>query len=293
MAAAKVWREFDQTELDAQYNSRGTVADFSVYTRQYAEQTLAAKRTLKCVENLSYGDGVDEKLDIYPAAQADAPVMVFFHGGDWRALSKEGSGFAAPAFVAAGVTLVVPDFTLVPATTIPAMGAQVRRVLAWLHANMAARGGDPDRMHIAGHSSGANLVGQALMTDWVKDFGLPEDIIKSATFMSGLGDLEPVRLSFRNETLNLDATQVAGVSLLRSGARVKVRCPMLVAVGEKETPDYRRQSHEVAEYWRGQGNGADLVVLAGRNHFDAVLEWAEPGSSVFKANLALMGVGGR
>ena len=97
MAAAKVWREFDQTELDAQYNSRGTVADFSVFTQQYAEQTLAAKRTLKCVENLSYGDGVDEKLDIYPAAQADAPVMVFFHGGDWRALSKEDSGFAAPA----------------------------------------------------------------------------------------------------------------------------------------------------------------------------------------------------
>ena len=101
-----VWRDLDQAELDRQYNSRGTVADFSVYTRQYAEQTLAAKRTLKCVENLSYGDGVEEKLDIYRAAQVDAPVMVFFHGGDWRALSKEDSGFAAPAFVAAGVTLV-------------------------------------------------------------------------------------------------------------------------------------------------------------------------------------------
>lgn len=281
-----VWRDLDQAELDRQYNSRGTVADFSVYTRQYAAQTLAAKRTLKCVENLSYGDGVDEKLDIYRAAQADAPVMVFFHGGDWRALSKEDSGFAAPAFVAAGVTLVVPDFTLVPATTIPAMGAQIRRVLAWVHANIAARGGDPNRMHIAGHSSGANLVGQALMTDWVNDFGLSEDIIKSATFMSGLGDLEPVRLSFRNETLNLNAAQVAEVSLLRSGARVKVRCPMLVAVGEKETDDYRRQSREVAEYWKAQGNVATLFELKGRNHFDAVLEWADPASSLFKANLA-------
>ncbi len=289
MAGAKVWRGYGQAELDVQYNSRGTVPDLSVYTRQYAEQTLAAKRTLKCVENLRYGNGADELLDVYPAARANAPVMVFFHGGDWRALSKEDSGFAAPAFVAAGVTLVVPDFSLVPDTTIPAMGAQVRRALAWLHANIGAHGGEPARIHIAGHSSGANLVGQALMTDWARDFGLPADLVKSACFMSGLGDLEPVRLSFRNQILNLTPDMVAQVSLLRSGDRVKSRCPMLVAVGEKETDDYRRQCREVAEYWKAQGNVAELFELKGRNHFDAVLEWAEAGSALFCANLAMLG----
>ena len=288
-----VWRGFNQAELDRQYNSRGTVPDVTVYLREYAERTRAAKADLVHANNMRYGQGADELLDIYPAAQSNVPVLVFFHGGDWRALSKEESGFAAPAFVEAGVTLVVPDFTLVPATTIPEMGAQIRRVIAWVYSHIAEHGGDPGRIHIAGHSSGANLVGQALMTDWVKDFGLPEDIIKSATFMSGLGDLEPVRLSFRNENLKLTPEMVKEVSLLRSGERTRSYCPMLLAVGEKETYDYRRQSREVADWWKAQGNWAELFVLSGRNHFDAVLEWAEPGSSVFKANLALMGVGGR
>lgn len=290
MAGAKIWRDYDQAGLDQQYNSRGTVADFSIYTRQYAEQTFTAKRSLNCIENLRYGNGADEALDIYPAdpaTQANAPALVFFHGGDWRALSKEDSGFAAPAFVAAGVTLLVPDFSLVPNTSIPAMGAQVRRVLAWVHAHIAGYGGDPGRIHIAGHSSGANLVAQLLMSDWVGDFGLPAQLIKSATLMSGLGDLEPVRLSFRNEILKLDADQVRAGSLLRSADRPMSCCPMLVAVGKKETDDYRRQSREVAAYWKSRGNKAQFIELNGRNHFDAVLEWADPGSALFRANLAM------
>jgi arylformamidase len=294
MAGAAVWRDYDQAALDVQYNSRGTVPDFALYTREYAERTRAAKADLVHAHNLRYGEGADEVLDIYPASLSGAsdapgaPLLVFFHGGDWRALSKEDSGFAAPAFVAAGVSLVVPDFSLVPDTTIPAMGGQARRVIAWLHASAGAHGGDAARIHIAGHSSGANLVGQVLMTDWEKDFGLPADIIKSACFMSGLGDLEPVRLSFRNENLRLTPETVERVSLLRSGDRIKSRCPMLVAVGEKETEDYRRQSGEVAAYWRGQGNAVELFELAGRNHFDAVLEWADRQSALFRAQLARM-----
>jgi arylformamidase len=106
--------------------------------------------------------------------------------------------------------------------------------------------------------------------------------------MSGLGDLEPVRLSFRNENLKLDAAQVAEVSLLRRAPGV--RCPLLVAVGGRETDDYKRQAREVAEYWRAHGNITQVFELADRNHFDAVLEWTAPKSALFRANLAMMGL---
>jgi len=215
--------------------------------------------------------------------------MVFLHGGDWRALSKEDSGFAAPAFAAAGAMFVVLDFTLLPASTLPAMGEQVRRALLWLWKNLARYGGDASQIHIAGHSSGANLVGQLLQTDWPGRFNAPADLIKSAVFMSGLGDLEPVRLSFRNQALQLTPSVVVQASLLR-GEAPHQRCPMLVAVGEKETEDYRRQSREVADFWRAQGNPAALHELKGRHHFDAVLEWADPASALFLANLELMGL---
>ena len=283
-----VWRGYDQAELDQQYNSRGTVPDVTLYLHDYARRTAAAKAALACIENVAYGEGSNELLDIYPATGERAPVLVYLHGGDWRALSKDDSGFAAPALVAAGAMFVALDFTLVPATTLPAMGAQVRRALYWLWRNVAAHGGDAERIHIAGHSSGANLVGQVLMTDWANDFDAPADLVKSAVFISGLGDLEPVRLSFRNALLKLTPEVVAQVSLLRHPAQAD--CPLLVAVGANETADYRRQSREVAADWTAQGKHAELFELAGRHHFDAVLEWADPTSAVFRAQCALLGL---
>ena len=281
MSDALIWRGYTQAELDVQYNSRGTVPDVSLYLTDYAARTRQAKEQLRPMENLRYGEQADELLDIYPADQPNAPVMVYLHGGDWRALTKEDSGFAAPAFVAKGAMFVVLDFTLVPHTTLPAMGAQVLRALLWLQQHVSAYGGDPQRIHIAGHSSGANLVGQLLMS-------APAGLIQSAVFISGLGDLEPVRLSFRNDKLQLTADVAAQVSLLKHlPGRV---CPMLVAVGQNETEDYRRQSRAVADHWRAQGNDCELLELPGRHHFDAVLEWADPQSALFKANGALMGL---
>ena len=290
MSTPPIWRGYGQAELDRQYNSRGTVPDVTVYLREYAGRSVAAKEALACMENIAYGLGDDERLDIFPVpgARGPTPVLVFLHGGDWRALSKDDSAFAAPAYVGAGAMFVALDFTLVPEATLPDMGAQVRRALYWLWQNVALHGGDPSRIHIAGHSSGANLVGQVLMTDWALEFGAPSDLVKSACFMSGLGDLEPVRLSFRNEKLHLTPEVVAEVSLLRRGA--VARCPLLVAVGGNETEDYLRQSREVAEWWMARGAPAEFIAPAGRHHFDAVLEWADPASALFKAQVELLGL---
>ena len=286
MTAKPIWRQYEQDALDCQYNSRGTVPDVNVFLNAYSASTQAAKASLAWYQDLRYGAGADDCLDIYPAARPHAPVLVFLHGGDWRSLSKDDSGFAAPAFVAAGFTFVALDFSLVPRVNLLDMGAQVRRALVWVWHNIATLGGDAGQLHIAGHSSGANLVGQLLMTDWAGTFGLPSDLIKSAFFASGLGDLEPVRLSFRNANLQLTPEVVRQVSLLRQ--KPSVRCPLMVVVGANETDDYRLQSREVADFWKALGNEVQLHELKGRHHFDAVLEWADPASAVFKAHAALM-----
>ena len=282
----KIWRNYDQAGLDSQYNSRATVPDFTVYIRQYAERTRAAKASLPCIENLRYGDASAELLDIYPASHANAPVLVFLHGGDWRTLSKEDGGFGAPAFVAEGITFVVPDFTLVPNTTVQAMGEQLSRMLVWVWRNISAHGGDPSRVFLAGHSSGANLVTQLLTTDQMRTAGAPADLVKGAVFISGLGDLEPVRLSFRNDNLRLDRAAVLRASLLHR--QPTVSSPLLVAVGERETDDYKRQAREVVTYWNAKGNQAEYFELAGHHHFNSVLAWADPQSAFFRATLAMM-----
>ncbi|MEO8856897.1 MAG: hypothetical protein ABI343_07880, partial [Burkholderiaceae bacterium] len=125
-----------------------------------------------------------------------------------------------------------------------------------------------------------------LMTDWKKESSADADLIKSALMISGLGDLEPVRLSFRNQKLKLSPEVAAQVSLLKQ--ITATRCPLLVAVGERETDDYRLQSRELTHYWRAHGSSAELMELQGRNHFDAVIEWADPVSTLFKASRALL-----
>ena len=73
MSDALIWRGYTQAALDIQYNSRGTVPDVSVYLADYAARTSQAKAQLRCLENLRYGDGANELLDIYPATQPSAP----------------------------------------------------------------------------------------------------------------------------------------------------------------------------------------------------------------------------
>ena len=116
----------------------------------------------------------------------------------------------------------------------------------------------------------------------------PAGLIKSAVFISGLGDLEPVRLSFRNQKLQLTAEVAAQVSLLKHQSGPV--CPLLVAVGQIETEDYRRQSRDVAEHWRNQGNTCELFELPGKHHFDAVLDLADPTSGLFRARCKLIGL---
>lgn len=284
---ATVWRDYDQAGLDQQYNSRGTVPDVAVYVADYAARTRAAKQAATCIEDVAYGPGTDEMLDIYPSARADAPVLVFLHGGDWRSLSKNDSGFAAPAFRAAGMTLVVPDFTLVPHTTVPQMGAQLSRALQWVHHHIGSYHGDPNRIVIAGHSSGANLVSQLLCFDWAGPLLTTGASIKGAAMLSGLAELEPVRLSFRNQMLKLDAAMAAQASLMHRTPTV--HCPLLVGVGAQETAEYRRQAHAIANCWRSHGRAAVHLEIADRHHFDCVLDWGDPHSRLFAATMAMMG----
>ena len=81
---------------------------------------------------------------------------------------------------------------------------------------------------------------------------------------------------------------VAEASLLRR--RPGCACPMILAAGEYETADYKRQGREVQAYWVAQCNRTQFFELTGRNHFDAVLEWADPASALFRANLEMMGL---
>ena len=285
-----IYRGYDQAALDAQYNNQRSVpeAEYGANMRRYGDETARAKKTTRCTENLRYGAHADQLLDLYLPRAERAPIQVFIHGGAWRGLGKEDSGFAAPAFTQAGALFAALHFSVTPAVTLDTMVRQVREAIAWLWRNARAYGGDPGRIHLSGHSSGSHLLGQCLVADWPGEFGCPPDVIKGATFISGLGDLEPVRLSYRNAGLKLDEAAVARLSLVRQ--EPTVRCPLIAAYAERDTDEFRRQTREVAEYWQGCGLPARLIELEQRNHFDGAFELADPAAPLFRACAAQMGL---
>ncbi len=283
-----LYRNFEQAELDAQYNARGTVPDIAPTLRCYAEQSAAARATLPCVLDVSYGEHPDETLDIFPAATAGAPVFFFIHGGYWRLLSKDDSSFMAPAMTAAGATVVSINYSLAPAVTLDRIVDQTRRALAWVYHHIAEHSGDPRRIHVCGSSAGGHLVGMLLAAGWHADHDVPEDVIQSASPLSGLFDLEPLVHTHINAWMNLSPADALRNSPLAHLPRLG--CPLLVSYGETETTEFKRQSDEYLRAWRSQGFIGDYVAMPGTHHFDIILQLNKPASALAQAIFRLMGL---
>ena len=143
----------------------------------------------------------------------------------------------------------------------------------WLHANAEGFGGNPERIHVIGHSSGAHLTGVLLTTDWTA-LGLPADILKSATCVSGIYDMHPVLLSARSSYVELSSEEEDRLSAIRHADRIA--CPVVVAYGSLESPEFKRHGRTFAAALREVGVLHEETVLEGKNHFEGIRTMMDP-----------------
>jgi len=277
---------YNQAELDRQYDQRVWAPDGAVAIRRYTEETDRVKKVLGEPKVFAYGPSPAETLDLYPTKAANAPIHVFIHGGAWRLLSKSDSGFAAEAFVNAGAHFIALDFALLPAVTLPEMVAQVRRAIGWIYRHAHEFGGDPARIHVSGHSSGGHLAGCVAVTDWTA-LDLPADTVKSTICASGMYDLLPVRLSARNEYVKLTLETEHALSPMRH--LDKISGPVFVAYASGESDEFKRQSRSFAAALGGC-LAAPPVEYEGFNHYEVVLTLADPSARLGRTALDLMGL---
>src|SRR5262249_22136380 len=160
------------------------------------------------------------------AATGNAPVHVFVHGGAWRGGHKDDYAFPAETLVAAGAHYVALDFASIPTARLPEMAAQVRRAIAWVFANARSFGGDPERLYLSGHSSGAHLAAVALTTDWTA-LGLPAHPIRAALCVGGMYDLRAPLLSARSAYVQVSREEEDQLSPARHADRIG--CPVVRA----------------------------------------------------------------
>ena len=229
-----------------------------------------------------------QTLDIFPADQPGAPVLFYIHGGYWIQLDKSIYSEVAGPMTAAGATTVLPNYDLCPNVTISDIVDQVRRALGWLHANVADYNGDPDRVHISGHSAGGHLTGMMMTTDWQGLFGLPADLIKSTAPLSGLFDIEPHRHTNLQPTIQLTAETAAANSpqhlpLHFSGS-------MICAVGGGETGSFHRQSKDFTAKCQEHGLTCDYVETGHDHHFAITDRLNDAEDPLTKSLIAQMGL---
>jgi arylformamidase len=286
-----IFRGYDRQALDREYNNRAKVASSADYLARYPRESEATRRALASRLDVPYGPSPAETLDIFPAAgPGPAPVNVFIHGGYWMALDKRDFSFVARAFQPAGVATVVVNYALIPSVDMDELVRQCRAAVAWVHRHAASFGGDPDRLFVSGHSAGGHLTAMCLATDW-RAFGAPPDAVKGGAGVSGLYDLEPIRLCYLNDTLKLDAVVARRNSPVHLAPTS--RAPLLLPVGGLEGPEYHRQSDDLAAAWRRHGVACEVLDMAGIDHFSIIGQLEDPASELGRAILGQMGLGAR
>jgi arylformamidase len=283
-----VWLDMDQKELDDAYDQSVYAPNQKLLAQRRAAASKAALARLGEPLRVAYGPSDIEKLDIYRTPRANAPVGVYIHGGAWRNGGARDFAFPAEVFVNAGAHFVVVDFVQIGDTggDLMPMINQVRRAVAWVYGNAASFGGDPDRIYITGHSSGAHLSGCVLVTDWKKEFDLAPNILKGGLLMSGMYDLKPVRLSKRSGYANF--TDEVEQALSSQRHLDKLNAPIIVAYGTQETPEFQRQGREFAAAVKAAGKPVELIVGEGFNHFEMQETLGNPYGLGGRAALKLM-----
>jgi arylformamidase len=266
----------DPAELDRAYNNRALVPAFAEHFAHWQRESRHARQHLRGFLDVAYGRGPNESLDLFVPDEPvqGAPVLVFVHGGYWRSLDKTDHSFVAPPFVAQGACVVVINYALCPAVTVPDIALQSARALAWVARHIAAFGGDPARISVVGHSAGGHLAAMLLACDWSQvGANLPTHLVRQAVSISGLFDLAPIQQTpFLQSSLQLTDTQVQQASPAHWPAPrvVDGRGELWALVGGDESSEFLRQNALIQHAW-----GSKVVPvcesLPGLNHF-SVLE---------------------
>lgn len=272
---------------DRMYNNRELVPDHPAFLARWAGDSARARAEVPCELDVRYGEGPNETLDIFPAPHAGAPVLVFIHGGYWRALDKKDQSFIGPAFTRDGACVVLPNYALCPAVTVPDIVMQVVRAVAWTWHHIGRWGGDRRRIVVAGHSAGGQLAAMTLACLWQQlDAELPRDAVRSALAISGLHDLDPImRTPFLLPDLRLTPEQVGRASPARLPS--PRHGTLYAVVGGDESEEYHRQNRLLQEAW-GARRVPVCETLPGLHHFSVLDALVEPSHRLHQLAVDLL-----
>ena len=266
-----LYRGMDRSQLDAAYNNGAAVKERDAIIADWTARSDRVRRERQAYLDLRYGSAPRERLDFFPAANPNAPTLVFIHGGYWQMNAKEMFSFLAEGPLALGINFALIGYTLAPEARLDRIVGEVQRGVQFLAERLGDLGADAQRLYVSGWSAGGHLTAMTM----------PLRAVRGGLAISGLYDLEPIRLSYLNDKLGLDLAESERNSPLLH--LPPMAGELIVAYGTGELPELCRQSVEYAQAWAECGLTGELLPIDGANHFTALETLAHPDGALAQA----------
>jgi arylformamidase len=264
-------------DLETEYSPRVTVTDhaaiFARWARAAEDYRVEMLKSGKAELGLCYGDTPRQFIDLFlPAAGETAPLVMFIHGGYWRAMDPSFHSHMACGLNERGFAVAVVGYDLCPIVTIADIIEQIRRACVFLWQRFGRR------LLVSGHSAGGHLTAAMVATDWQKLWPkVPSDLVPAGYAISGVFDVTPLVNTSMNQDFRLDAEEARRISPIfwpvPSGRTLDA------VVGDLESSEFKRQSRSMADAWRQASAQTRYAELPG-NHFTVIDALADPRNAM-------------
>ena len=265
-----LFRGMDRETLDRAYNNSGAVPDAADKLANFIARSAAVYASFDVKRDLAYGEGARQRIDWIAGPMVGAPTFAFIHGGYWQSRDKEEFAHIAAGPLARGFNVALIEYTLGPDARMGEIVDEIGQAVDFLASCMADWGADPRRLCLAGHSAGGHLAASHRA----------HPAVSLVLGISGLYDLEPIRLGRLNDKLDLTPDEVAAYS---PGRHIGTGAKTLLTVGAIELPELIRHTTDYAANLRAAGQRAEEIAAPGRDHFDVLEEIARPDGAALEA----------
>jgi acetyl esterase/lipase len=229
-------------------------------------------------------DADKHKLDLYlPRDKKNFPVLVFLHGGSWRAGDRSQYMALGDRLARAGIGVAIPSYRLMPQNPHPAQIEDVAAAFAWVTQNISQRGGDASRIYLAGHSAGAHLAALlALDEKYLGKYGLPRTSIRSVIAMSGVYNVDKLD-TFLVAAGTGDKHDASPGAHAHSGAP-----PFLISYCQWDYFGLPKQARDFTLTLKKNFVSAQLLYVPGENHISEVVSLVQDHGLLIDAILSVV-----
>ena len=268
-APQQVWGSLDQARRNAAYDNNAAVANSAALIEARNAASAKYRRAHPHGLDIPYAPGARTAFDLYPAADARAPCLVFIHGGYWQRNSRELFAAFAEGLAQAGWSVAMPGYTLAPHANMTTIVQEIGAALDWL-ADHGRAHGLAGPVVLAGWSAGAQLA----------VLHLGHRLVAAGLAISGIYDLAPLRDTALNDALKLSDDEIATLSPLRLPPTLK---PLAIAYGTSELPALVHDSRALHALRSAAHAPGPLLPIAGADHFSILEELRRPGGELVRA----------